>query len=99
MVELLEEAAVEDVWMLVPWFVQHPTPEALPFLRRASRGSPEEDFQLTEALAAAGDPEVLERALKILTKPGKEADPWAIGVIALSPLPAAAEIRRLSEKP
>ncbi len=99
MVKLLKEAAVEDVWMLAPWFVRHPTPEALPFLRRASRGSPEEDFQLSEALAAAGDPEVLERALEILTRPGKDADPWAIEVVALSPLPAAAEIQRLSEKP
>lgn len=88
MVELLEGAAVEDVWMLAPWFAQHPTPEALPSLRRASRHPLEQDFQMAAALAAAGDPEVLELALEILTRPGKEDDPWAIEVIAISPLPA-----------
>lgn len=99
MVKLLEGAAVEDVWMLLPWFAQHPTPEALPALRRASRLPPEEDILMTQALAGAGDPEVLELALGTLTRPGREEDAWAIEVIAMSPLPAAAEIRRLSEKP
>ena len=100
MVELLEGAAVEDVPMLASWFARHPTPEALPSLRLASRlFPPEQDFLMTQALATAGDPEVLELALTILTRPGREVDPWAIGVIAISPLPAAAEIRRLAEKP
>ncbi len=56
MVELLEATPVENVRMLVPWFAQHPTPEALPSLQRASRLLPEQGALMEQALAAAGDP-------------------------------------------
>lgn len=98
MLEILRAAAPRHAYYLTSWFERHPSPEALPHLRRLA-GSPVQDFAIL-ALAAAGDPEVVERAIRVLSRPGRDDNPWARLTLARSPLPAAAEaLRRLSEKP
>jgi hypothetical protein len=99
LLETLRAAAPRDADGLMSWFDEHPSPEALPHLRRLAGSLPEQDFA-TQVLAAAGDPEVVEHAIRILSRPGRDNDQWALYTLARSPLPAAAEaLRRLSEKP
>ena len=99
MLKLLEASESQEVWPLLRWFLKHPAPEALPHLRRGAVRPLEQDLLMAQALALAGDPEVLELALKILRRPGREDDSWALAVLTRSPLPAAAaEIERLAKQ-
>jgi hypothetical protein len=97
LLETLRAAAPRHAYYLTSWFARHPSPDALPHLRRLAASLPVHDFA-TLALAAAGDPEVVEHAIRVLSRPGRDDDPWARLTLARSPLPAAAEaLRRLSE--
>lgn len=100
LLETLRAAAPRSAYGLMSWFARHPSPEALPHLRRLAASFLEQDFVAAEALAAAGDPEVVESAIRILSRPGRDDDQWALHTLARSPLPTAAEaLRRFSEKP
>ncbi|HEX5716188.1 MAG TPA: hypothetical protein VF179_08520 [Thermoanaerobaculia bacterium] len=99
LLETLRAAAPRHAHYLMSWFATHPSPEALPHLRRLAASLPVHDYA-TLALAAAGDPEVVEQAIRALSRPGRDDDRWARLTLARSPLPAAAEaLRRLPEKP
>ena len=94
MLKVLEGASLAEARVLAPWFARHPGPEALSRLWRLPIPSLYADPGLAEALAAAGDPEVLDQALDLRRRLATEDDPWAYAVLARSPLPAAEEEAR-----
>ena len=94
MLKILEGASLAEARELAPWFARNPGPEALSFLWRLPIPSLHEDAELAEALAASGDPEVLDLALDLRRRLTTEADPWAYAILARSPLPAAVEEAR-----
>ena len=91
MLKVLEGASLAEARVLAPWFARHPGPEALSHLWRLPIPSLHEDAALAEALAAAGDPEVLDMALDLRRRVKTEDDAWAYAILARSPLPAAQE--------
>ena len=96
MLEILRGTETWETVVLARWFAQHPSPEALPWLKRLPPHVIRDESWVTEALAAAGDPELLDQA--IAAEP--EDDPWAMNVVAWSPLPAAVEeARRVLREP
>lgn len=95
MLKVLAGASLAEARVLAPWFIRHPGPEALSILWRLPIPSLYEDGELAQALAAAGDPEVLELALDLRRRLATEDDEWAYAVLARSPLPAAQEEARL----
>jgi hypothetical protein len=80
---------------LAPWFARNPGPEALPLLWRLPIPSLHLEPELAEALAASGDPEVLDMALDLRQRVAAEDYRWTYRVLARSPLPAAQEEARL----
>lgn len=94
MVEVLGGASLEEARTLAPWFVRHPGPEALPYLWRLPFPSLHLEPELTEALAASGDPEVLDMALDLRQRVATDYSSWGFRVLARSPLPAALEEAR-----
>jgi len=94
MLEILEGADLLEARALAPWFARHPGPEALPLLWRVPFDSLYVEPELTEALAASGDPEVLDMALDLRRRVATEDYRWPFRVIAWSPLPDAEEEAR-----
>jgi hypothetical protein len=94
MLKVLGGASLAEARKLAPWFARNPGPEALSLLWRLPVPSLHEVPELAEALAAAGDPEVLDIALDLRRRLATENDPWVYGVLARSPLPAAVEEAR-----
>ncbi len=90
MLEILRGTDPWEALTLARWFAQHPSPEALPWLKRLPLPAIRGESWMMEALAAAGDPEVLDLAIE--AEP--EDDTWAMSILAWSPLPAAAEEAR-----
>lgn len=91
MIEILEGADLAEARALAPWFARHPGPEALPLLWRLPVPSLHLEPELAEALAASGDPEILDMALDLRQRAATEDYRWPFQVIARSPLPAAVE--------
>ncbi|HEX5716189.1 MAG TPA: hypothetical protein VF179_08525 [Thermoanaerobaculia bacterium] len=94
MLKVLEGASLAEARRLAPWFARNPGPEALSFLWRLPIPSLHLDPELAEALAASGDPEVLDMALDLRQRVAAEVYRWPYRVIARSPLPAALEEAR-----
>lgn len=98
MLKVLEGANLTEAQMLAPWFARNPGPEALSLLWRVPIPSLYEAPDLAAALAASGDPEVLDMALDLRRRVTTEDSPWVYRVLARSPLPAAQEeARRILE--
>jgi len=91
---ILEGASLAEARLLAPWLAQNPAPEARALLWRLPIPSLYEERQLAEALAAAGDAEVLDMAVELLRRVMTEDDPWSLFVLVRSPLPAAEEEAR-----
>lgn len=99
MLRVLQGASLAEARLLAPWFARHPGPEALSILWRVPIPSLYEEEELAQALAAAGDSEVLDMALGLRNRLATENDRWAYAVLARSPLPAAQEeARRILEQ-
>ncbi len=99
MLKVLEGADLVEARLLAPWFARNPGPEALSLLWRLPIPSLHLEPELAEALAASGDPEVLDMALDLRQRVAAEAYRWPYRVIARSPLPAAEEeARRILEE-
>jgi hypothetical protein len=95
MLELLRASTVDEARSLARWFSRYPSPEAVPDFRERL-GPIREDLWIPNALAAAGDPEVLDWALENLHQSESGDSVLAMDILARSPLPAAAEqIRRI----
>jgi hypothetical protein len=94
MLKVLEGASLVEARLLAPWFARNPGPEALPLLWRLPIPSLHLEPELAEALAASGDPEVLDMALDLRRRVAAEDYRWAYRVLARSPLPAAEEEAR-----
>lgn len=94
MLEILQGASLAEARALAPWFAWNPASEALPVLGRLPIPSLYEEAELAKALAASGDPEVLDMALGLRRRIATEDDRWAYAILARSPLPAAQEEAR-----
>ncbi len=94
MLKVLGGANLAEARKLAPWFARHPGPEALSLLWRLPIPSLHEDLELAEALAASGDPEVLDMALDLRHRVTTDSYHWAFRILARSPLPAAMEEAR-----
>lgn len=93
--EMLRGSTVREARQLADWFSLHPSPEVIPDFRERL-GAIHEDLWIPDALAAAGDPEILDWALKVLRRPRSDHGVQATDILSHSPLPAAAEeIRRI----
>lgn len=93
--EMLRTSTVQEARHLADWFARHPSPEVIPDFRQRL-GAIHEDLWIPDALAAAGDPGILDWALKVLRRPRSDHDVLAMNIVSHSPLPAAAEqIRRI----
>lgn len=93
MLRALREARPDERSLLLPWFVRHPSDEARAFLKRSTAGQYERDSDQTFALAAMGDPDVLDWARRTMDDPGEDA--WMREyVVARSSLPQADELAR-----
>ncbi|MFL6198197.1 MAG: hypothetical protein ACJ76J_03385 [Thermoanaerobaculia bacterium] len=88
---MLEGASLAEARTLAHWLEENPAPEALPLLWRLPVPSLYDEPQLANALAAAGDSEVLDLAIELRHRVMTEGDKWLYAVLARSPLPAAME--------
>lgn len=89
-IEILRGTTPWQAVILARWFAQHPSPEAIPWLRRLPLYTIRGESWIMEALAASGDPEILGLALE----EDLGMSPWAASIVAWSPLPAAVEEAR-----
>jgi hypothetical protein len=88
LVEALARADRARAEILLPYFVRHPDPDALPSLRRLYDEPRLGRRTLAEALSACGDTAVVDAGFELLAHRWNKADvAWAMAVIALSPLP------------
>lgn len=96
--EILRASTVAEARTLARWFSRHPSAEAMPDFRERL-GAIHEDLWIPDALAAAGDPEVLDWAIRTLRRGGEKHRVLASSILSNSPLPAAADpIRRILAK-
>lgn len=96
--EILRGSTVGEARTLARWFSLHPSAEVMPDFRERL-GAIHEDLWIPNALAAAGDPEVLDWAIGVLRRVSEEHRVLASSILSHSPLPAAVEpIRRILRK-
>ncbi|HET9228464.1 MAG TPA: hypothetical protein VFR31_17440 [Thermoanaerobaculia bacterium] len=88
--EILRDSTVAEARTLARWFSRHPSAEVIPDFRQRL-GVIHEDLWIPKALAAAGDPEVLEWAIGVLRRGSEDHRVLASSILSHSPLPAAAE--------
>ena len=88
----LASADDEEAGRLATWFARYRTREAIEELRSRIRTSYADHDDLALGLAAMGDPEVVEWAGRMLSRPPDDARELALYVLAVSPRPEADEL-------